>query len=143
MSTKKKSPNLSSNSDVRKNRLGRFLLAWLPPVVWAGIIFAFSAQSILPGFETNTLDFIFKKIAHITVYAVLYFLVFRAVTLEHPNKSPRSKRYYLVPFLVVLLYASIDELHQSFVPGRHATIRDIGYDLLGGSGVFFRIHGYI
>jgi len=130
-------------SKVNQEKLTIFLSAWLPPIIWAGLIFAFSSQSILPGFETNTYDFIFKKIAHITVYGVLYFLVYRAVDLQIKPKTKKSPAYYLVPFAVLMIYAISDEIHQSFVPGRHATLRDVGYDLLGGMSVFFRIHGYI
>ncbi len=120
-----------------------FLSAWLPPLLWAGLIFIFSSQSVLPGLQTSSLDFVFKKLAHITVYGILYFLIYRAVMINLKPNQKKSPKYYLVPFAVLLLYAASDEIHQHFVPGRHATLRDVGYDLLGGFGVFLKIHGYI
>ena len=134
---------MSRKSRTKLITITSWLSAWLPPFIWAGVIFLFSSQSILPGFETNTYDFIFKKLAHITVYGILYFLVFRAVDISLKPKKKTSPTYWLVPFAVILLYAISDEIHQSFIPGRHATMRDVGYDLLGGLSVFLRIHGYI
>ena len=104
--------------------------AYAPAVTWAALIFALSSQSTLPGFEESVLNFVFKKSAHIVVYAVLYFLFFRAVTqTTKPTTSPR----WGIPLFLCLLYAVTDELHQSLVPGRYPTFRDIGYDMLGAS----------
>ena len=50
-------------------------------------------------------------------YAVLALLYWRAVDFS------RNKRW--VAWLLVLLYATTDEFHQSFVSGRHPTIRDV------------------
>ncbi|MBP7876318.1 VanZ family protein, partial [Candidatus Woesebacteria bacterium] len=83
----------------------------------------------LPGPDDYLLDFIFKKCAHIFVFAVLYVLVWRASQLSLKPQTTRLK--WLVPFLICLLYAGLDELHQSFTPGRSATLRDVGYDSLG------------
>lgn len=76
------------------------------------------------------------------VYAVFYFLVARAVEMvATPNTKPSVKVF--LPLLIVLLYAVSDEFHQSLVPGRYPTGRDIGYDILGASLVFFRKYKYI
>ena len=45
---------------------------------------------------------------------------------------PHGVRFgWLLPLIICLGYAGLDELHQSLTPGRYATIRDVGYDLLG------------
>lgn len=64
------------------------------------------------------------------VYAVLYYLLFRAYRQTHPKQSISPQHYYW-PLFFAFLYAISDELHQSMVAGRYATLRDIGYDSLG------------
>ncbi len=127
----------------RNIKLGEIANACLPPIIWALIIFAFSSQSMLPGFNLAINDFILKKIAHLTVYAILYLLIYRSVLIINHQKKLQSARYYIIPFLLILFYAASDEIHQSFVPGRYATLRDVGYDGLGGLIAFLRIYRYI
>jgi VanZ family protein len=97
----------------------------------------------LQGFELNTADFIFKKSAHIFVYAVLYWLFFRASTLLLQKKTQETHWLWILPFIITLIYAMSDELHQTFVPGRTGTVRDLGFDLIGASIVFLRKYRYI
>lgn len=115
--------------------------AYLPPVLWAVLIFVFSSQTTLPGFEESAYDFILKKTAHIGVYLILYLLVLRSVKLTIKNKY--DKLIIWLPILICLLYATSDEFHQSLVPGRYSTIRDIGYDMLGVSIAFLKKYSYI
>lgn len=82
-----------------------------------------------------------KKIAHISVYFVLYLLVSQAVLATISEK--RAKTILFLPILVCLVYALSDEFHQSLVPGRYATLRDIGYDSLGIGTAFLKKYGYI
>lgn len=66
-------------------------------------------------------DFIIKKSAHVSEYAILYFLVFRA-----------NQKKWLTSLFMVLGYAISDEIHQAFVPGRSPKIYDaLGFDLAG------------
>lgn len=64
-----------------------------------------------------------------TVYAILYLLCYRAIGITNQSFSFTHK--WLIPLVLCFAYAISDEIHQSFVPGRYATLRDIGYDLLG------------
>lgn len=107
-----------------------YLKAYLPSIFWAILIYIFSDQQKLPGFNISVLDFLLKKLAHIFVYAVLYFLLFRAYIITHPTQE-LTKKYYLLPLFLALIYAITDELHQSYVKGRYATPRDVAYDFLG------------
>jgi VanZ family protein len=116
--------------------------AYLPVILWAGLIFYLSHQSILPGLYVETYDFIFKKMAHITVYAILYFLLYRSQLLTS-NSNKVEKRIWLLPLIVVLLYAISDEFHQQFVEGRFGTVRDVGFDILGASLAFLKLYRYI
>lgn len=74
-----------------------------------------------------------RKCAHLTEYAILGILFWRA--LRKPVKNdPRPWSWQKVGWsiLLVALYASSDEFHQRFVPGREASIRDVTIDTTGG-----------
>jgi VanZ family protein len=96
----------------------RVLSVWLPVVVWAGVIFAFSS---VPSLSTGlgTWDTILRKGAHITEYAILGALLYRAFRREAPALAAG------------IAYAASDELHQHFVRGRHASPVDVAIDALG------------
>src|SRR5206468_12539404 len=64
-------------------------------------------------------DTILRKLAHTAEYAVLGALLVRAVH--------RSR----VAFVLGVLYAASDELHQTFVPGRHGSPVDVAIDSVG------------
>lgn len=129
--------------------ISTYLNAILPPILWAGIIFLFSHQSILPGFSLSVLDFLFKKSAHVFVFGVLYLLIWRAGFLIKFNAKkldsslmPSYQNWWL-PLAIVIIYAVSDELHQSLVSGRSASLRDVGFDTLGASLMMLKIYHYI
>jgi VanZ family protein len=119
--------------------------ALLPPIAWAALIFILSSQSVLPGIEISTLDFIAKKLAHITVYAVLYVLLYRATAILTDTMPANKRQSWLlyVPLFICFAYAISDEFHQSFIPNRFGSMRDVGYDMLGTSIAFLKIYRYI
>jgi len=91
--------------------------AWLPVVGWAAAIFALSS---IPSLSSGTsFDFVLRKAAHMTEYAILGALLWRALRDE------------LAAFYGGVLYAATDELHQAFVRGRHGSPKDIGFDAIG------------
>ena len=100
------------------------------------MIFLLSSQSSLPGPQIVYADFVFKKSAHIFVYAVLYFLFFRAINGD-------EKKHWFIPFVLAVLYAVSDEYHQSFTPFRTARIRDVGFDSLGMFIAYLSMKRYI
>ena len=71
---------------------------------------------------------IISNLAHIPAYALLTFLWFKSFA------GTRLKKHYVMansPILAgLVLFAISDEIHQSFVPGRTASLMDIGLDLL-------------
>jgi VanZ family protein len=87
-------------------------------LVWAGVIFAFSS---IPSLSTHlgTWDLVLRKLAHMTEYAVLALLLVRATG---------SAMWAL---LLTVAYACTDELHQTFVRGRHGSPVDVGIDAVG------------
>jgi VanZ family protein len=116
-----------------------YLNAFAPVIIWAAVIFFLSAQEMLPGFTLSIPDFLLKKTGHIIVYALLYFL-----TLRGFKKVGRSIHHsWHISIVICLLYAVLDEFHQSTVPGRTATVRDVGFDLLGVGLAFLYKFKYI
>jgi VanZ family protein len=107
----------------------RWILPWIPPLLWGGIIFLFSSQPSLPSPDDIVLDFIIKKMAHIFVFGVFYVLVWVAV--QQSFRLQHRQGRWLLPFIICILYAAVDEFHQSLTPGRSPTLRDVGYDSLG------------
>jgi VanZ family protein len=124
------------------SKIKLWINAFLPPVAWAGLIFILSSQQVLPGLKVSGFDFFFKKFAHMFVYSVLYILLYRGVDLIADKKSDPKVRIFL-PIILVIGYAISDEIHQSFVPNRYATLRDVGYDILGSSLVILKKYKYI
>ena len=105
-----------SSSAVPRRRAA--LGAWAPVVAWAAVIFAFSSVPSLST-ELGTWDLVLRKLAHLAEYAILGALLCRA--LRRPG----------VAIAVAALYAASDEIHQSFVEGRHGAVLDVGIDTLG------------
>ncbi len=96
----------------------RALSLWLPVVAWAGLIFALSSIPDL-GTGLGTWDLVLRKLAHAAEFAVLGFLLLRALGRE------------AVALAVGIAYAASDELHQHFVPGRHGSVLDVLLDSVG------------
>ena len=71
-----------------------------------------------------------RKAAHVTEYFVLSLLLFRA--FRGGSGAPWNWRWSFFSLLGVVLWAAVDELHQSFVPARTASIVDVGIDMAGG-----------
>ena len=94
------------------------LNAWLPVVLWAGVIFTISSVPSLDS-GLGVWDTVLRKTAHAGEYAILGALLYRAVRRE--------------PAAIVLgsLYAVTDEVHQSFVSGRHGSPLDWLIDTAG------------
>jgi len=100
---------------------------WAPPLALMAVIFALSAQPDLSS-GLGTIDLIGRKIVHMAEYALLLFLWWRALcTLTPP---PRA---LAIAFAVTVAYACSDELHQSFVEGRHGTPVDVAIDTAGAA----------
>jgi VanZ family protein len=96
----------------------RTLTVWLPVLAWAAVIFTFSSIPSLSS-GLGVWDTVLRKCAHVTEYAVLGALLYRALEREVPALAAG------------VAYAASDELHQHFVQGRHASPVDAGIDAVG------------
>jgi VanZ family protein len=107
-----------------------FYRYWVPVLVWMGVIFLLSSQ---PNFGTkdqalSSIQFFFRKGAHVVEYFILALLAFRLFRFYFPKNSHAVSAGVV---LLSLLYALSDEAHQLFVSGRQGRISDIGLDLVG------------
>jgi VanZ family protein len=105
---------------------GRRLVAWLPVIAWAGLIFAFSAQPNLRFLSDASLDFLVRKAGHMAVFGILALLLWRALA-----GTTSWRRPWAWALVFAVLYAVSDEFHQGFVAGRHESAVDVGIDAAG------------
>ena len=123
-----------------------FVWYWMPVIAWVSLIFVASTD-LMSGQQTSrfigpflhwlipniapativSLQFAVRKAAHVSEYAVLAILVFRAVVA-----GARQTRWQMGVVLVsAALCASLDEFHQSFVASRTGSPRDVAIDICG------------
>ena len=78
---------------------------WLPVFLWAVVIFAFSTIPQIVVSQFFIWDFIAKKTAHISEYAILFALIFRATNRSWILSffSRRFRRLRLASFLSGIL----------------------------------------
>ena len=93
---------------------------YAPPLAVMALIFALSATPDLSS-GLGAWDLLLRKLAHITIYAALWLTLARALDWRRP----------IATTAIALLYACSDELHQSFVEGRHGTPVDVAFDAVG------------
>jgi VanZ family protein len=124
----------------------RFLKYWLPVLVW--MIFIFIGSSDLLSAEHTSrfigpflrwfapdisdatvasIQLVVRKCAHLSEYAILAALLFRAFC----QNQPRVGRAFLVSFFIAAVSAALDEFHQSFVASRTGSPWDVMTDCLG------------
>jgi len=101
-----------------------FLRLWAPVILLMAVIFALSAQSDVP-MPDNMSD----VSAHSLAYAALAFLILRAVNGGFPARV--TLRAALAAVALTVAYGVTDEIHQMFVPGRTAELRDLRSDAVG------------
>jgi len=109
----------------------RWASALLPVALYGALIVFLSAQSDLSGAPK-----IWDKAAHFGEYAILGFLVARAVRRIKGWPPGRSA---VAAVILATAFAATDEVHQYFVPGRDADALDLFADFLGsiaGGGAY-------
>jgi VanZ family protein len=106
---------------------------WLPPLVLMGAIFAFSAQPSLDS-GLGWIDHVGRKLIHFGEYALLCLLWWRALA-----SVTSARRAALLAFMITSAYAATDELHQTFVEGRHGTPVDWLIDSAGAAVVALKL----
>lgn len=140
-----------------------FLISWLPVVVWFLIIFSASTDMmssnrtsriigpilrwINPDVTDSTIrgvQLVARKGAHITEYAILSLLLYRALRrTSNRSKDEWCHRCAAWAWGLAFLYAASDEWHQSFVPSRGGTIHDVLIDACGAAIGLLAWHGWL
>jgi len=134
------------------------LAVWIPVLVMCGIIFLFSQDSlsdyhsnrilisILAFFHEATaqhlaeLAYPFRKMAHVIVYGLLSLITYRAL---RGNREPGFYAPLAMRSVVFcLLYASSDEIHQIFIPGRGPAVHDVLLDGLAATMAVIVLQGW-
>jgi VanZ family protein len=104
---------IASSDPFSAEHTGRVLkvfFGWMPP----------------PSFDL--MHFMVRKLAHLTEYGILGFLFFRAWRGAHSGWRMIWARR---AFAFCLAVAAIDEFHQTFVPSRTGSPRDVAIDATG------------
>lgn len=167
------------------------ILLWILLLSWMSVIFLFSAQNadasshLSSGFLhrfvlvflpekaagnqelVHTLEFLLRKGAHMTEYAILAIIAsalsrqykpvnfrktipadFQADTINTEKvRKPLLHRPFFQLFLTccfIFLYACTDEFHQLFISGRSGQFKDVLIDTAGGllGGLFSLLCSY-
>ena len=128
--------------------VSKFLRYWLPILIWLIMIFVGSTDLMSaehtsriigpilrwlhPGISPARIEqvqFVIRKTAHVSEYAVLSLLIFRA--LANTTRQARLAGAALITLLISGAFAASDEFHQSFVPSRTSSVRDVMIDITG------------
>ena len=96
------------------------MIRFAPPLLLMAVIFALSAQPDLNS-GLGTWDTVLRKLAHMAEFGLLWWLWYRAL----------GPRHLVTAAAIAIGYAMSDELHQSFVEGRHGSPWDVAIDALG------------
>jgi VanZ family protein len=122
--------------------------SWMPVIAWMLVIFAGSSDVLSaantsrfllpfllwldPSISYHTIELIhllLRKAGHVTEYAILAVLLWRALRGSFAVLSRRT--ISICTFFVAASFAASDEFHQSFVPSRTATMHDVFIDCVG------------
>ena len=138
---------------------GFLIRNWLPAIAWMIFIFigstsVLSAQHtsriivpflrwINPGISEDTIRTVqttIRKTGHVSEYSVLALLILWARRRDRrPSGATVGWNWSdaILALVVAAAYAGTDEFHQSFVPGREASVWDVLIDTVGaGAGIF-------
>lgn len=103
------------------------------------LVFVLSSRQSFAVSDEFTFNFIFFKTLHMIEYAIVYLLLFRAfLSGKKANKQPALKK----AFIFAVLYAVSDEIHQTMVPTREGTVRDVFIDTVGIGVMYMIIKNY-
>jgi VanZ family protein len=78
--------------------------------------------------EAEAVHYYARKLGHLTAYAILYLLCFRALKLHFPGRPWLT---CLAALALSVLVAALDEGRQSLVHTRHGSLNDVVLDLAG------------
>ncbi|MCX7835971.1 MAG: VanZ family protein [bacterium] len=103
----------------------KFHKSWLIiAIVWALLL---TTASQIPGSSFPNYSFLsYDKLLHLSAYIPLGYFVGQSLILPYAARV-------IVTVLFVAVFGAVDEVHQSFVPGRYSSIYDFYADIIGGT----------
>lgn len=107
------------------------------PFIYMALIWYMSSNpdDLILDLPSSATDRFIKEALHLIEFAILYVLFVVALAANHKLTAAAS----LTAAIIAGLYGIIDELHQSFVPARSATLIDAIKDIVGVLAVYFHI----
>ena len=116
------------NDRDEKIYMRNFLIYHLPLIVYGAAILLVSSIPHLKSPELRILAA--DKVAHTLEYALFALLAYRS--LSNLGKESGVNLTFILSLSLLAVFALLDELLQSFTPGRHPELGDYLFDLLGG-----------
>jgi VanZ family protein len=142
-----------SITTVQSSLATKIIKYWLPVLVMIGAMY-YASTDVFSGENTRgiieklvlwlrphtsergllKINYLVRKAAHFTEYAMLALLLFRAFRADSFLRW--RFRWALYSFLIVICWALLDEYHQSLTRTRGGSIKD---SMLDCSGAFFAL----
>jgi len=94
-----------------------------------GILITFITMWYFSSLPGNSVSVPFSWMAivyHFSIFSIFAFFVLSALAKKNSQKTE-----FILTILITIIFAVLDELHQSFVPFRNAGIQDVLVDTLG------------
>ena len=153
MSSSPRKPPITGSTEVRDRQRPvylqlRVVLTWAITFAWAGNITFLSTgsfggsvtgwllQALLSSLHIHlanptfvVIHFLLRKLAHLTEYGMFGLFLYHSFTFRQLKSWNTRSAFSAV--VVAGLFSLTDEYHQSFVPGRTASIVDCGIDTFG------------
>lgn len=134
-------------------RSNTILINWLPVLLWIALIFGASTDAmsanrtsrfigpvlrwVHPGISDATIkqvQLVVRKGAHVTEYAILALLLYRALRRSMKvDADTWCRTCAVIAWMLATLYAASDEWHQTFVPSRGGSFHDVIIDGCGAA----------
>ena len=146
-----------NESKIKKGRIVKLIISFMPMIVMMVIIYLFSAKNGMQSSHTSggtvsimitffekipgihitqaqqvklarCMELPVRKLAHITEYGILLATIYIPV---EKNFMLKNSKKAIISVAIAILYAASDELHQRFVPGRSGRVTDVLIDSIG------------
>jgi VanZ family protein len=134
----------------------RKLRAWISTLLWLCVLALFSSDTFSAEHTGSVLTkilhalfgsisterfqqihFLIRKSAHFCSYGFLGALAFFSWRATLPALPRWTFRWSTLALLLAVTAAGLDEFHQSFIPSRTSSLRDVLLDLVGA--IFFQL----
>jgi VanZ family protein len=130
-------------------KTSRLVKYWMPVILWMALIFIGSTDALsaehtsrflvpflrwldpqISWAALNAIQTLIRKLGHVTEYAILAALLWRALR-GAARWSAKMSILFAIVWIGCAIFAASDEFHQSFVPSRTSSFRDVMIDICG------------